>query len=341
MIENGTPLGPMGWGIENEPVEKWLTMERRAYEQIAAVAPKYLMRAEPKEPNKKILSDIQSLQKQNGIDAGFCFLFLAAIVHKQFIPWLAQLIGSCVASGDVRTTTYRMMTEVYLLNDPESLPGEDLSGRKGMCFFAPFNYRAGRREAGINGFSDGSLCLPHIKGKMKYGHLPCSTPGLNSDAFPEPQDTSTYKEWGAKNTLMDQFASEASRYALLNSEKVTDTSDATFLMTELFQPFNICSSWSFVPDYEHLSWDITGKRVWIYKRGRQPWHHNMSVVGIVEVGGKWFVIIENSWGNAHKNGTFFVITIELFGEWLKSAQCQSVGEIDLSDNESAWPESAV
>lgn len=338
MIENGTPLGPEGWGIANEPVEKWLTLEKKAYDEIAEVAPQYLARAKAKEPNAELMSKIVDLQKQNGIDEGFCFLFLAHVVIGKFIPWLAQLIGSCVASGDARTTTYRGMTEVFLLNDPESLPGPDLSGTNAMSFFAPFNYRAGRREAGIDGYSDGSLCKPHIKGKMKYGHLPCSTPGLNSDAYPEPQRTGTYKDWGANNLLMDKFSDVARKFPLVNSEKIDKAEDAKVVINDLFQPLNICSAWSFVPDYQHPSWEIDGQPVWIYKRGRQPWYHNMSVVGFVRVAGKWYVIIENSWGKAHKNGTFFVIPAELFDSWLRSAECQSVGEIDLSDNPTPWPE---
>lgn len=248
------------------------------------------------------------------------------------------VVHNCVASGDMRTTSYRMLAEVFALNDPESLPGIDIDGPDSLAFFAPYNYRAGRKEAGINGNSDGSLCVPHIKGKMKYGHLPCSTPGLRSDRFPEPQNQNTYRAWGANNDLLDEFSSFGKKFVLLESEPIKTPEDAKSVIVDGLKPCNICSMWSFEPDYKHPSWtDSAGEPVWIWKRGSQPWAHNMSVIGYVFVGDKWFVIIENSWGKYHKGRTWFAIPESLFGSWLKQAECQSVGEIDLSDNPPAWP----
>lgn len=330
--------GPMGWGIPNEPVDKWLDEEQRALEAIAAVAPQRLMRADSKPRNQELMDKVNTIQQANGIESGFCFVYLAQAIFGSQIDWLPQLIGSCVASGDFRTTAYRMLAEVFVLNDPETLPGTELSGRNAIPFFAPFSYRAGRKEAGINGNSDGSLCLPHIKGKMRYGHLPCSTPTLQSDAFPEPQNQSLYKQWGANDTLMNQHLAAASKFILLESEPVKSVEDISILLPEHLKPANICSMWGFVPDYQHPTWkDETGQPVWIWKRSGQ-WAHNMSVIGYVIVSGKPFVIIENSWGNYHKGRKWFAIPAELFNTWLNSAECQSVGEIDMSDNPPAWPE---
>lgn len=331
--------GPMGWGLPDEPETKWISAEQEALDTLAAAVPERLMRSAPKTPNADLIAKVQKIQNDNGIESGFCFLYLAEAIFGAPLDWLRQLIGSCVASGDMRTTSYRMLAEVFLLNDPESLPGIDIDGTDSLAFFAPYNYRAGRREAGINGRSDGSLCLPHIRGKMKYGHLPCSTSGLRSDAFPEPQDTGLYKDWGADNRLLDQYADRGKKFQLLESEPIKSAQDFHDVCCDGYKPANICSMWSFEPDYQHPSWkDSQGNPVWIFKRGRQPWAHNMSVIGCVMVGGKEFIIIENSWGNFHKGRKWFAIPASLFDTWVRDAQCQSVGEIDLADNGPAWPE---
>jgi len=338
-MSNETSPGPMGWGIPNEPIQAWVDAEHKTLDDLAAVVPQRLMRAAPKEPNAELMGKLQTIQEANGIDRGFCFLYLSEAVFGHQLPWLAQLIGSCVASGDMRTTSYRMLAEVFVLNDPESLPGIDIDGLDSLAFFAPYSYRAGRKEAGINGNSDGSLCLPHIKGKMKYGHLPCSTPGLRSDRFPEPQNQNTYRAWGANNDLLDEFSAFGKKFVLLESEPIKTPSDAKAVIIDGLKPCNICSMWSFEPDYQHPTWkDDAGEPVWIWRRGSQPWAHNMSVIGYVLVSDKWFVIIENSWGKYHKGRTWFAIPESLFESWLKQAECQSVGEMDLSDNPPAWPE---
>ena len=58
----------------------------------------------------------------------------------------------------------------------------------------------------------------------------------------------------------------------------------------------------------------------------------MSVVACVEIGGNWFIIIKNSWGNAHRNGDWFAISLELFDTWLRDAECMTIGDMELTDN---------
>lgn len=338
MANENTP-GPMGWGIPSEPETAWVAAEHRTLDELANVVPERLMRSAAKPFNEELLKKVHEIQQANGIEGGFCFLYLAEAVFGNQFEWLAQLIGSCVASGDMRTTAYRMLAEVFMFNDPESLPGIDIEGPDSLAFFAPFSYRAGRKEAGINGMSDGSLCVPHIRGKMKFGHLMCSTPGLNSDAFPEPQNQNTYKKWGADDQLLQQFAAHGKKIVLLESETIKELTDAEQIIVDGMKPANICSMWSFEPDYQHPTWkDAQGNPVWIWKRGSQPWAHNMSVIGYVKVNGSKFVIIENSWGKFHKGRRWFAIPENLFAAWLKQAECQSVGELDLTDNAPAWPE---
>jgi hypothetical protein len=332
---------PTGWGIPGMSEANILGEEQRQFDALAAIVPQRLMARDPKPPNKQLLDKVIKIQEANGIESGFCFLYLSqAIFGKQF-DWLAQLIGSCVASGDMRTTAYRMLAEVFLLNDPEEIPGTEIVGRNNLAFFAPYNYRAGRREGGINGNSDGSFCMAHIKGKMKYGHLPCDTPGLESDLFPEPRSTSLYRRWGANNELLDKFAEIGRKYPLLESSPIKGAADAKKSIVEGFKPANICSSWSFVPDYQHPTWkDEDGQPVWIWKRGREPWYHNMSVIGHVVVNGQEFDIVENSWHNYHRGRKWFAIPATLFDTWGRVAECQNVGEIDMTDNPAVFPEAA-
>jgi hypothetical protein len=324
--------GPMGWGIPNEPESAWVACENKTRDEIAQVAPEMLSRHSAREAkNAALETEVREAIKAGGWEEGFNLSFLFKHATKLQPAWLRQIIGSCVASGDQRTTAYRMAAEVFLLNDPEELPGTKLAGRESLAFFAPFNYRAGRREAGINGRSDGSLCLPHIRGKMKFGHLPCNTPGLQSDAFPEPQRGDTYKDWGANNTLMDQFLEPAAKFKLLESEPVGTVDAVHELICTHFKPSNICSMWGFKSTNKKLGLDAEGNPVYQWTRSG-TWAHNMSVIGHQKFNGTWYVIIENSWENFHNGGKTFAVEVNEMARWLRDAQCQSVGEIDLADN---------
>lgn len=326
-----------GWGEEGRTVFQLFDDESREFDRLANDAPKNLMRREARQVlNTSLFARVQQIQQENGIDSGFCFLYLYQALFGEQAKWLPQLISSCVASGDMRTTVYRMLAQVYLLNDPEHLPGINTEGRNSMAFFAPYNYRAGRREGNIRGRRGGSLCLPHIRGKMKYGHLPCNTPGLESDTYPEPQSTSDYTQWGRNNRKMNQFVSAASKFLLLESEPINHIDSQETTILDHFKPSNICSNWAFKPDYRHPTWrDEYGDAIWIFTRDHDDeWKHNMSVVGFVTVNGVDYVIIENSWGQIHKGKRWFTITADEYSTWVRhnSSVVQTVGEIDLEDN---------
>jgi hypothetical protein len=313
--------------------------ERRAFDELAEIVPERCMARDPKPVNQELLSKVEAIQQANGIESGFCFLYLWQAVFGTQPNWLAQLIGSCVGSSQMRVAAYRMAAEVFLLNDPETIFGTTIVGQDNVAPFAPYHYRAGRKFAGINGNSDGSTCGGQSKGAMAYGFLPCSTPGLQSDTFPEPQNTRLYKQWGANDTLLEQFASHGKKFVLMEASAVRNAADAKTQIVDGHKPASICSMWSFVPDYQHPTWkDEQGQPVWIWKRGIQPWAHAMSLIGYVVVNGKAFVIIENSWGNYHRGRKWFAIPAELFDTWCRSADCRTTGEIDMSDNPPAWPE---
>jgi hypothetical protein len=317
--------GQQGWLGSKES-------EKRFFGEFANNQPLLCTRRDPRQVlNEKLLAETKEIQKRNGIDHGFCFLFLCEAIFGQQLQWLEQLIGSCVASGAMRTASYRMLAEVFLLNDPEILPGVDIEGTDAFAPFAPYSYRAGRKRGGINS-GDGSYCSVHIEGQMEDGILFCNS-GVQSDRYPEPQSTSLYRKWGNSDSLLNEWKSKAQVVKQLETEEVTDTGSIKELITEHYKPLNICSSWGFGPSHEHPTWRLAnGDPVWIYKRSGS-WAHNMSVVGCVQVSGDWFVVIENSWGmRAHKNGQYFVVPLDtVMASWIRQASCFSVGEIDLPD----------
>jgi len=335
MIDNSVANpGQMGWGEPTQTAVDIIKKEKRTFESLARANPMLLNMRVAKEPNKEYIARLQQTMAAEGMTNGFSGRILEKTVFGRQLPWLAQIIGSCVASGAGRAKVRRMLAEVFLINDPETLFGTSIVGPNNVSPFLPYSYRAGRHFAGINGNSDGSFCSAHIRGASEYGILPCSTAGLSSDAFPEPQSSSTYRQWGSNNTLLNQFAAAGRIYKLLEAPKVTDAEQAKMLM-DAFKPFMICSMWAFRPDHTHATWKYSdGTPVVIYQRDRSTsWAHNMTIDGIFEAAGRMWVEVDNSWGpRAHKNGSHFVIPIELFASWLRDAECMAIGEIDMGDN---------
>jgi hypothetical protein len=334
---------PMGWGQPWQTTQERIDDERDARAKLAYESPLALMRRTAKEiKNEALYKRVLELMAQDGMEGGFSFLHLHEAVFGKLPDWLPQLIGSCVASGDKETTAGRMLAEAFLFHQPESLPGHTTNSPENLSFFAPYSYRAGRKLAGINGTGDGSLCVPHIKGKMQFGHLPCNSPGLTSDAFPEPQNQSLYRSWGATDRFLDQYSSMGGKFKLLESEEVRNPGQLWTLSTEHLKPANICSMWAFKRGPKHPTWQTRdGQPVYIWVRDtRDEWAHNMSRMGYVTVGGKKYGIVKNTWGPYHDGRSWFVIDEDTDEAWLSQAECQSVGDIDMADSPAVWPSPA-
>lgn len=335
MIDNSTASpGKMGWGVPSELEKTKVAKEKENFRILSEEAPMLVQAREAKPINQDKMAAFKDEMAKDGIDDGVCLIHLEPIVFGTFLTWLAQIIGSCVASGWMRAATRRMLAEVFILNDPEELFGSKLVGTNNVAPFAPYNYRAGRSLANMNS-GDGSYCSVHIRGAEKDGILPCSAPGLVSDTFPEPQNASLYRKYGNSDAILNQFRDIGQTYKLVESVPITDGDIAIEQMNGL-KPFMICSMFAFEPDYKHPTWKLRdGSPVYIYKRNtRTSWAHNMTIIGIVKVGNNWYVIVENSWGmTAHRNGSWFAIPFDLFAEsWLRSAESASIGEIDMKDN---------
>lgn len=322
--------GPMGWGVDDDRVDT----EKRLFGEMSEADPVLFSRNPIREPiSQGTLDKVKAEQAKDGIEGGISLRHIEPVVFGSLLAWLRQLIGSCVGSAAMRLTSRRMLWESFVLGDPEEIFGTTLPGKESFAPFAPYHYRAGRKIAGLNG-GDGSFCSAQIRGLKQYGLLPCSTSGIESDAFPEPQDQRTYRAMGNSNAFLEKFAPVAMHFKLLESEKVGDAETLKVLVTEHFKPVEICSMWAFTPDYTHPTWTLDGgQKVVIYKRDRRTsWAHAMSLIAVVEVAGKWYAIVENSWGNAHKNGTWFAIPLELADVWLRDAEALSIGDIEMTDN---------
>lgn len=327
--------GPMGWGGSNETIPQRYKSEAYQFEILASTVPEMLEDRPYREPNPEILARLKTSMDEDGIEGGFSCFHMEPVVFGYWFKWLRQIIGSCVGSGYIRAAARRALIEVHLLNQPEEIPGSDLITEDNLAFYGPFGYRAGRSIAGINR-GDGSYCSAQIQGAQRYGNLPCWAPGLKTDAYPEPQSASLYRQYGNSDQILTDHAELAAQYKLLTTSKITNADQGKEILTTRFEPFMICSNWAFRPKEMHPTWrDRNGARIWIYERDtRTSWAHNMTIIAFVLVDGMWYVIVENSWGmNAHKNGSYFVIPIEVYATWCRSAEQMSVGDINLKDNQ--------
>jgi hypothetical protein len=191
MLDNSVSSpGKMGWGEAVMLESQRIDTEKRMYAMCQESFPEMFEPVADPDYNEDRFNVVKKLMEADEIEEGFSFNHLEVAAYNNYLRWLAQIIGSCVASGGGRVCTHRMLAEVLLLNEPEQLLGTSLVGTNNVSPFMPYNYRAGRKIGGLNG-GDGSFCGAHIRGLREYGMIPCSTPGLQSDAFPEPQSAST------------------------------------------------------------------------------------------------------------------------------------------------------
>jgi hypothetical protein len=333
--------GEMGWGeYDTDSLETRLKIERDRLEVMQNIVPNRFSASLGKEPNQVVLAKVKAAMQADGIEDGFDPMYLHQVVFGTWPRWLAQIIGSCVASGGMRACTLRTLVEVVLLGEPEETLGGLMVGRDNINHFAPYSYRAGRKIGGLNR-GDGSFCEAHIQGLMQYGFLPCDTGDLDSDTFPEPQSASDYRRWGNSDALLNRFAPAAQKYDLVTSSHVKSADDWIAACKDRFETAMICSMWAFAPAQQHPTWRLAnGQPVWIYRRNpRDSWAHNMTLCGYIQHGGKWYVKVLNSWHeSSHKNGFWFVIPIEEFARWIPSAQSQTIGDLALRDSSSpiAW-----
>ena len=322
-------VGPMGWWVHPayaDYPEKTLKVERETFERLEAVQPIRFSRrmAKPKDPAwmQKILSSLKS----QGWEDGFCFTELEKIAVAKRSDWIAQIIGSCVASGHIRVIGMRSLAEVVILGDPEGRLGDSTAGLESLYPFGPYSYRVGRAAAGIGGNGDGSTCGGQISGTMKHGFLPCDTPGIDSNRYPEPSSGSIYRSWGANDSRVSKFYAAAEKFDLVESERMETVEDVHRAIMEDLTPVQICSGWGLGPAGRHKDGFS------IYKR-RGSWAHNLSLTARRKTRTRdWFTKVTNTWGpNAHEDGEFFMVPDDVLASWLKSAYARNIGYLVLRE----------
>lgn len=324
-LEKNPPRHLLGWWeFDTDTPQKSLANERRIFERMEESAPQRFEAQPARETkNEVVVAQLKKMMADDGYGEGSMdtdYLERLATSDGSNFRWLAQIIGSCVASGGMRVQCHRSLADILVFGDFEETLGTNLTGTNNLAHFAPYSYGQGRRFGGMRG-GDGSYCSVHIKGFMEKGWLPCDTPGLQSDAYPEPQNTRTYRAWGNWQYL-DEFERFATPFDLIESERITDADRMVVCLRDEFKPAMICSGWGFAPARQHRD------GFWVYRRSGS-WPHNMSIVGVrVASDGKIFIKVKNSWGmNAHRDGDHFWIEIDLFASWLRSAECRTLGQM--------------
>lgn len=335
-----TNPGPMGWGVRTPPRVSSL-MEKAALEMFYEQAPRFFTERVRKDPIPAVLAKVKDLQSADGWDNGFSFPHFERLLNQdKTFDWIPQLIGSCVASGGGVVVVQRALAELFLLDqENQALLGGQYLGPSSFSPFLPYSYRAGRRLVPINGgrsngADDGSLCSYHIRGLME-GMLPCSTLALQSDRFPEPTSMPLYRQWGADDRLFNQFNSIARGSMQLLESTQNKLGDDVVRNLLAFKPAMVCSDWAFRPDYQHPTLRWMGQPVWIYRRDTSTsWAHNMSFVGALSHNNTWYIVVQNTWGDFHKNGRYFVVPASLVDAWLRTqfSESMTIGELRLSPN---------
>lgn len=323
--------GPMGWGPRNEIVSRIKEQEAREFDLIVKDNPKLLQERPAKDiKNTELWKTVQELMKADGIEDGFSFRYLEQAVWDKVFTWLKQLIGSCVGSGAMRAHCSRSMAEILLLGQGDEFLGTALPDQNtilSIAMFAPWAYGKGRELGNFDDMSDGSYCAVQARA-MGIGNLPCSAEGLGqyTDAFPEPQNTNTYRLWGSSNyrSIRKKFEEIAKQYPVTESVKIQNSEDCKRNLIEGFKPMLQCSDWGFGPAKK-----IPGSDLWVYTR-TTSWAHNMTRQGYLKINGNWYVDIRNSWGeDAHKNGDFFLVSQDEDERWIKDSEVQTIGELTL------------
>lgn len=315
--------GPMGyWKYRTDSPEKTVEQDRAAIAMMQDAVPRRFTATGPPKVDETIRQQCVEIGKSKGIEDGWDFTWLENLLEIPLNTLYRQLIGSCVATSHITLLATKMLHELVLFGENEELLGRKIQGRDSVCPFGPYSYRAGRKYAGINGRGDGSTCSGQIRGTMALGFLPCDTEGLQSDHWPEPKSTGLYRQWGANDSLMNNWTEKAGAFDLLDSEEIRSADDAKEHMLKLFQPLQICSGWGFAATNKRLpNGDV------LYTR-RGSWSHSMQVQAICMMSdNNWYVKIRNQWGNTHSGKNYFWVTLEEFSKWIRNSNTMSIGDI--------------
>lgn len=326
------PLGGnCGWGEDTDPIHHKLFKERIATEvncDDGVYTPtRELVLAKGEEtPMEKLVR--AAMPYDDGWDLDYVDRLLyggPAYVDQDGV-------GSCVGAGGVSAVASKAATEIMLEGDPENPFGmivqQYQTERMSAVPNVDFSYGCGKMKQYYRDgkftterrLGDGSYCAAQIWAFSTCGILPCSEV-LDDGVF--PQTKRIQSNAGNQNQFLNRHLSIGQKYLMENTVRVTSADDLKEVITVLKQPCMICSGWAFTPRQEKPGLG------WVYKK-QGSWSHNMTLVACVLFKGNWYVKVRNQWGaNAHKDGWHFWIPLELFAQWVRSAECQSIGELKL------------
>jgi len=327
------PIGPMGyWKHPRDSITRTLFHDQAYIGGMQEREPLAFQVGDAPKVDDYLLNHCKKLLADEGIEDGLDLTIVERAVGIVLDDLPAQQIGSCVASSHIALVGLRSLIEIVILGSSEDTLGRKVKGATdALCPFGCFSYRAGRRIAGINGNGDGSMCGPQIEGSMQWGTLPCDTPGLQSDYYPEPQSASLYRQWGAGNGLMDRYINAAAPTKQLKTVRCDDADTAKDQILNYWAPLQICSGWGFGSTGKQLpNGDI------LYRRSGS-WSHSMQVVGFFKLSdGNWYVKIRNQWGKAHNGKAYFVVTAEEFSRWIRDSNTLSIAELEQRRPDGPW-----
>lgn len=327
-------VGPQGyWRNPNDSPENTVEEDRRMLARMEELVPDRFSFQGESEPDSEILGKCYEIRDREGVTSGWDCRWLEEVAGIPIDETPAQIIGSCVATSHIKLLGTRMLHEILLLGKAHELLGRDITGQDSLLPFGPYSYRVGRKYAGINGRGDGSTCSGQMRGTMALGFLPCDTPSLESDFYPEPKNRNLYRAWGASDSYINRFSEPAQKYDLVEAPQIRTVEELKRSLEE-FKPVQICSGWGFGRTSKRLS---NGRYVWS-RRG--SWSHSMQLIAAILLDGSEYGVVRNQWGKYHDGYVDFYVDMNEVERWLPRASAMAIGSIVLrqSDAPMIWPQ---
>lgn len=339
-IERNPPLGGNGgWGDPTDTVRHRIYKERIEAEDnedagVYSAIPELVLARGDESPMEKLI------RSQMKYDDGWDLDFVDRLLYGTAAVLDQNGVGSCVGAGASSAVASKIASELLLEGDAENPFGVSIqqykSSIESACPCVDYAYGGGKMKRYWNGekftressLGDGSYCSAQIWAMKTIGVLPCRFVE-NADKYVFPQTRSIRRHAGNRDQFLNRHLEVGQKFRMLDSTRVRSADDLKEVICNLKQPCMICSGWAFKPDRK-----VEGLG-YVY-RASGSWAHNMSLVACVQWKSDWYVKVRNQWGsNAHKDGWFFWIPLELFDRWVRDAECQAIGELELIPSDSS------
>lgn len=186
-----------------------------------------------------------------------------------------QQTGDCVSFGAANAIKHLQCAEIAAGDQEEYHP-----------IFPPYLYGTGRVFVGKGqlGREQGSFGSWQAEAVRKYGVLRSNFAGV-------PKYTKSIAEkWGANPGPPTTFVDEAKQHLVGSTARLTTLQQAVTSLAIAAAPFTIASEQGF-----NMTPDANG----IHRPGREPWPHQMAVIGVEVLGGSYTFCVINSWGDVH------------------------------------------